>query len=812
MTSLAEHTPFLRKFTAFFDRSLLRDHPVLKCAIAIAVLGLITLMFPRGESVEYSYTVGGVWAEHDLVAPFSFPILRDPRLYEKERQEAAKEVYPVFRREEKVEQTQAESLAIIMRDILTALARRGRSMRATSGNDSSWRQMDPLAITARQWQALARLRDNEPRSSQNGFAGFSQLLSSNLTDILQTGIIDRPKGRHVRGAIALRKGSTETIIPSERIYDYDSALATLEKNFDRALANEDLLELAMKIVRTVIRTNLVFDADETARAIQTAEDNVPRTSGFVRERETVISKNEIITADTKARLESLQKARQDRGVESQEWRHWLGISLHVLLVLGLFTLYLYLFRKRIFHDNPKLTIVALIILMEMFFTYLSVYLPINEPIQYLIFVPAGSMLLAIIFDSRVAFYGTVTISLLVAAMRGNDYAIGLISLIGGSLGAYTVRDIRHRTQIFRSLVFIFLGYALSILALAIERFESVSTILYDLTFAFANAVISPVLTYGLLMFFERVFNVTTDLRLVGLSDLNHPLLEELSEKAPGTFHHSLTIGNLAEAGAEAIGANAILAKVGAFYHDIGKLLKPEYFVENQVIGHNRHNRLKPRMSALIISSHVKEGIELGREHGLPEQIIDFIPQHHGTNRISFFYDKAIRQAAKRPSKETINEEDFRYPGPKPQSKETGIVMLADSVEASTRAMEEMTPQGLERAIDNMIKHRFLEGQLDECELTLRDLTNIKEAFLKILVGIHHQRIKYPEQEAAEPAPVIVVQDKAVPQPTPPAAAPEVGISGTEIQGMTTPPPNGSDQEVKPADPAAPGQPQTGEQV
>jgi hypothetical protein len=261
-----------------------------------------------------------------------------------------------------------------------------------------------------------------------------------------------------------------------------------------------------------------------------------------------------------------------------------------------------------------------------------------------------------------------------------------------------------------------------------------------------NAIVSPVLTYGLLFFFERVFKVTTDLTLAELSDLNNSLLIELSEQAPGTFHHSVTIGNLAEAAAEAIGANSILARVGGYYHDIGKLLKPEYFVENQVGPHGRHNRLKPRMSALIISSHVREGIELGRKRGLPEVVLNFIPQHHGTTRISFFYDKALKQAAKKPPKDPIHEEDYLYPGPKPQTKEAGIVMLADSVEASTRTYPNLTPQKLEAAIDNMIKHRFMEGQLDECELTLRDLTKIKEAFLKILIGIHHHRIQYPEQE------------------------------------------------------------------
>jgi hypothetical protein len=419
-----------------------------------------------------------------------------------------------------------------------------------------------------------------------------------------------------------------------------------------------------------------------------------------------------------------------------------------------------------------------------------VRLPVAEPIQYLICVPVASMLLAIIFDSRVAFYGTVTIAFLVGAMRGNDYSIGLVSLVAGAFSVYTVRDISHRTQIFRSIIFIFLGYTIAMLALSIEQFDSFNSIGMALVFATANAVISPVLAYALLLFFEKAFNVTTDLTLVALADLNHPLLQELSERAPGTFHHSVMIGNLAEAAAEAIGANAILAKVGGYYHDIGKMLKPEYFVENQVGNRNRHNRLRARMSALIIASHVREGIELGRERHLPEQIIDFIPQHHGTNRISFFYDKALRQAAKRPTKDSIIEEDFRYPGPKPQSKETGIVMLADSVEASTRSLEEMTPQILDRAIDNMIKHRFLEGQLDECELTLRDLSNIREAFLQILIGIHHQRIRYPEQLAAaeRPEPEYDPAPPAEPEAQAPGAgqaAPQVVHPGNGNAGEST---------------------------
>ncbi|MEK9135788.1 MAG: HDIG domain-containing metalloprotein, partial [Bacteroidota bacterium] len=252
----------------------------------------------------------------------------------------------------------------------------------------------------------------------------------------------------------------------------------------------------------------------------------------------------------------------------------------------------------------------------------------------------------------------------------------------------------------------------------------------------------------ILIFFERVFSVTTDLTLMELSHFNHPLLRKLAEQASGTYHHSLTMASLAEAAASAVGANEVLARVGALFHDIGKLVKPNYFVENQKGSRNRHDKLTPRMSSLIISAHVKEGMSLGEEHKLPQEVIDFIPMHHGTTRIEFFYNKAVELAHQSEDEtkiEEIIEQDYRYPGPKPQTRETGIMMLADAVEASTRTLDDPSPQKLEGVIDEIIRKRFEEGELDECPLTLKDLTKIKAAFLSVLVGIHHSRVKYPEQ-------------------------------------------------------------------
>ena len=260
------------------------------------------------------------------------------------------------------------------------------------------------------------------------------------------------------------------------------------------------------------------------------------------------------------------------------------------------------------------------------------------------------------------------------------------------------------------------------------------------------------LTFGLLIFFERSAKVTTDLTLIELGHFNHPLLKMLSEKAPGTYHHSVSMASLAEAGASAVGANEVLARVGAYFHDIGKIEKPNYFVENQKGNRSRHDKLAPRMSSLIIQNHVKKGIALGREYSLPEEVVDFIPQHHGTTRIDYFYRKALKLAESSDDEtkiDEINEQDYRYPGPRPQTKETGILMLADSIEAAARTLDDPSPQKLEVLIDDLIKKRFEEGELDECPLTLKDLTKIKKAFLGVLVGVYHARVKYPESEKDE---------------------------------------------------------------
>jgi putative nucleotidyltransferase with HDIG domain len=756
-----------------------------KAALAAGLLIILASLFPRGESLELEFRIGSIWAQKDLIAPFSFPVLREEKEYQRDVDEARSKVLPVFEHDTTVNERQVRRMDEFFRHLAEAVKIRYQYQKALQRDDAGATQDSILLaqltsaleipFNEHEWRVLDDL------GAKNRLRGLHLILSDAISTVYMTGVLDRSKGTLSQPTIALRHGKVEELTPSADLFDHGDAIAALESRLlQRFRVDNDTMALAYKIGVIHLVPNMKFSEEATTQALATATDVVPRTVGFVQENERIVSKHERVTPEIRLKLESLRRAKAERGPASDSVLQLFGTLLHVALVITLYAIYLFLFRKRIFRNNRRLALIALLFLLEGFFAYLSRELDVTAPIEYLIAVPAASMLLTIIYDSRVGFYGTVIIAFIVAGIRGNDYSIALASMIAGVLSVYSVRDMKNRTQLFRSLGFIFTGYALTIIALGLERYEPVRVIGDQLLFALVNSIVSPVLTYGLLIFMERVFRVTTDLTLMELAHFNHPLLRLLAEKAPGTYHHSTTIAILSEAAASSIGANEVLVRVGAYFHDVGKVVKPTYFVENQRGSRSKHDKLQPRMSSLIIAAHVKDGIALSREYGLPEEVIDFIPMHHGTTRIDFFYNKAL-QLAQNSDDETkldeINEQDYRYPGPKPQTKETGILMLSDAVEAAVRTIDEPTPQRLSDAIDELVKRRLDEGELDECPLTLRDLTKIKAAFLSVLVGIYHTRVRYPEQ----PRPRIR-RPRLKPGPTPEEQPPSPDApSGTEPQ-------------------------------
>ncbi|HET56658.1 MAG TPA: HDIG domain-containing protein [Ignavibacteria bacterium] len=722
-------------------KTKLRHSLRIRILIVLTTIILIVMMFPRGESLEFEVSVGSIWIQDDLIASTTFEVLKDPEVYRREVQQAVDKVYPIFILEKTTETKQLDSIksySSYLEELFENILKEESPQfyNPTFLSDDGFRRLLNLKRQENLIVSQNRIR------LQTIFRTTEQIVER----VYRRGFLSEPLNEIKKDTITIRDGKFERDVPKRNYLDDESA-----KNFLQLFIRNNLTitnELAHAVEEYTyhfLKPNIIYSQSITEEAIERARNKVSRNVGIVNENERIVAKHDRVTADTKLKIDSYKIA---KGESTGFWGNLtqnIGKFLHIVIILLLFSIYIYLFRKKIYHDNVKILLIAIIILIISGFAYLVQQIVVQAPIEYLILVPVGSMLLTIIFDSRVGFYGTVMIALIAGGLRGNDYAFAVMNIVAGGLAAYTVRDIKNRSQIFRSFLFILTGYVISILAFGLERFSPVEQILIHSGFAASNALISPVLTYGLIIFFERIFKITTDLTLLELTDFNSPLLKQLATKAPGTFTHSMTIGSLVETAAIEIGANPILSRVGAYYHDIGKSFEPASFVENQLDDRNVHEKLNPQKSAQLIIDHVKKGIELAKENNLPQDIIDFIPMHHGTMLVSFFYEKAKKEIGE----ENVNEEDFRYPGPKPNTKEAALLMLADACESAIRSMTESDPKKIENIINNLIKQRLEDGQLDEAPITLKDIKKIKEAFASILVGQHHKRIRYPKQDEME---------------------------------------------------------------
>lgn len=363
---------------------------------------------------------------------------------------------------------------------------------------------------------------------------------------------------------------------------------------------------------------------------------------------------------------------------------------------------------------------------------------------YPFYIPfsAIAMLATILFASlEISLVLTLALSISVASISGrNAGEIAALFLIGGILSSIFVFGARKRTVIIRAGIIT--GLAQALIAFFLSHFSYVSAAKYAALVL--NGIATSVIVLGTLSVFEYLFKTVTNISLLELADFNHPLLQRMTLEAPGTYHHSLVVGNLSDAACSSIGANGLLARVGAYYHDIGKLEKSEYFSENQK--ESKHDELAPTMSKLVIINHVKEGAELARKHKLNPRLIDFILQHHGNSLVYYFYRRALENLE---DDQKIREEGFRYPGPKPDTKETAVVLLADSVEAAARALDDPAPAKIAEMTHKIINNKFIDGQLDECDLTLKDLEKISAIFIRMLGGIYHSRITYPESSRSE---------------------------------------------------------------
>jgi len=434
-----------------------------------------------------------------------------------------------------------------------------------------------------------------------------------------------------------------------------------------------------------------------------------------------------------------------QGPENQElllspWQILLPFLIRFVLILSVFLfflIFLYLLKKEVLESFSQLMMIALLVVIEMALAYFLVF-KWNFS-SYLIPVTLGSMLLTFLLGYELGLIYSFFAGFVLGVVFNFDFNLAFISVGAGSVATFSVRGVKERTRFYRPMLYISLSYLVMIYLFEVLKGLPANDILEQCGYGIFNGFISTVLTMGLLPIFEYLFDITTDITLLELSDLNRPILKRLTLEAPGTYHHSIVVGNLAEAAAKALGANPLLARVGAYYHDIGKIDKPEYFVENQMGVKSKHEKLSPSMSALILESHIKEGVELAEKEHLPKKLIHLIREHHGTTLMTYFYKKALDKGGSK-----TEEAEYRYPGPKPHSKEAAILMLADAVEAASRTLEDPKPARIMSLIKKIIMEKFEQGELEECELTLKDLHIIEESFLPILIGVFHLRIDYPE--------------------------------------------------------------------
>jgi putative nucleotidyltransferase with HDIG domain len=718
-----------------------------KILIAIITVTIVALIFPKGESIESELTEGAIWLNDDLIASFSFPIIKSQENYQTELLTAEESVYPVFLNNKDVVEQSIDSLKNYSNYLVEVLDK-------DIGSESE-EILNPTFLSDDAFTKFKSIRIKESNLVQIDGPRLRDLFVAArfaLNRAYKKGVLSINVAETMKDSIAIRVGNVDRITAISKFMFFEDAEMELAQQISRLNYSEDL-ELALREYTVhFLMANLVFSSRLTNEEIDQAKNNVSMYSGIVNENERIIAQHERISKEAKLKIESYKEAKGYTVGEKGLFLQFIGKFIHIALLITLLGVYLALLRGSIFDDNTKLILISLIVVFVSFISFLVNHIDVQAPVQFLIFIPAASMLITIIFDSRMGFVMTVILALIAGALRGNDYTFAVMNIIAGGLSVYTVRDIKNRSQIFRSFLTILLGYFFAIIAFGLERFAPIESMLVEFAFAGSNALISPVLTYGLLIFFEKIFHITTDLTLLELSNFDRPLLKELARKAPGTFNHSMTIGTMAEAAAEKINANPLLARVGAYYHDAGKTISPQNYVENQLNNQNIHENLNPEESAHLIVSHVQEGIQLAKENNLPKEIIEFIPMHHGTTVISFFYERAKKLYGEN----KVDIGDYRYPGPKPNSKETAIIMLADGCESAVRSIEEPDAEKVENIINSIFKARVNDGQLDETPVTFNDITGMKEAFLNVLLGQHHRRIRYPKQEEMEKG---VVEEK-----------------------------------------------------
>jgi len=738
------------------------DKPAENTAVLIGIIALVSIIsslifYPRYSIFKTRYSIGDI-ADKNITSPENFFIEDHDATMEK-KQAAVNNVLTVYDYNRDLKQMLEKKIIQAFAIPRAVINSAGKDADKQEGLHSKIISLKPefekiLGIPVN--YGAFQLLEKEKFSPE-----IPKLIIKILGQILENGVVankDILLNDNKKGIVLKTIGvNNEKIIRNlKHFYGMDQARAMVRILGDPLLKGMDynLINLIVDFTQRLIQPNITLNRRETEKRKANAASSVKPILYQIKKGEIILRKGQQISKTDMLKLSALRK----KAGHTRLLEQGIGTGL-IILVLLIITYYIHLrYRHEIrTGQNKNLLFIAGVIVTIFLITQLSVTFAdaldektsmgfVSESIFFGIPVAAGAMSICQFLGFTVAFPFAIVMAVIAAMIFENSYAFCLYFMISSIMGAYWIKNVRHRRDII--LAGIRLGLFNICIAAIIEFYKAdigPVKLLWDSLFSFAGGISAAIVTIGVTPMIEMAFGFTTDSRLLELANLDQPLMRRLMIEAPGTYHHSVIVGSMVEAAASEIGANALLAKVCGYYHDIGKLKNPLYFIENQKHGKNIHNKISPSMSCLVLTSHVKNGVQLAREYGLGQEIIDCIQQHHGTSLIRFFYEKA-RTVKK---DQTVNIDDFRYSGPKPQTKEIALVMMADTVEAAARTLEDPSPSRIQGLVQQIINKIFSDNQLDESPLTLKDLHIIARNFNKILTGIYHHRIEYPEKPFPE---------------------------------------------------------------
>jgi len=689
-----------------------------RITLFIGFLAFAGLLFPRDASFEVMTLREGFPAKRDLIAPIQFYLLKDREQYRVEQAAAARRVAPVYSTDASVAGA-TQALLDTLRAVDTGGSRVVARLRAMG--------LSPEASRIAAGPDGRRLLAIASRLAEQAYATglLAEIEGARLDTDASGAMIERD-------GLRLNTPWTDLMdVPQLRDLAWEEGVRAFPGRPEAARALQEL-------VAAIVVPNLRYEASTSERLRAEARTAVNPYDGMVRKDEKIIGSHEIATATHIRKLNSLRAWRLHQKADP-DWRRDVPplvgrLILIALLLLG-FGAYLKLHHPGVYAEASQLLLLGILAAVVMGVGWLVV----NQFRGYEMLIPITvlSLSAALLFGNALAFAATLVASLFMGVIFGLGLPFLTGSALAGIAAITTATGVRRRRDFYRPMLVVALTYAVAIAAIGLVDGARFDVLLRRMAWGMAAGFASVLAVTILLPLLESVFTVTTDITLLELADLNRPILRRLMLEAPGTYHHSIVVGTLAEAATAAIGGSALLARVGAYYHDIGKIDKAEYYVENQANARNRHEKLSPTMSCLIIESHVREGAEIARKEKLPKAIVDAILEHHGTTLMSYFYSRAQQLDPE------TRQEEFRYPGPKPRSKETAVLMLADAVEAAARSLSDPTPSRIRGVVSRILEARVKDGQLDESPITFEDLAKVREAFLPILMALFHARVHYP---------------------------------------------------------------------